>query len=801
MKWLCYLHGMRSYFGLALISCIALAGRAQDTVYLEKAWKSDSVHHYGREALYTDAVAKGLYEGSLSREGWKEVDADAAHAFHTRGFGNNSYLYFTYMSPKATTALLHVKGSGGLFFNGAPHAGDAYGSGWLYIPVKVKKGLNELYLRPAGATTVQLIFSGPPLALQTGDPTLPSLRLGVDSGVYGAVVITNKTDRQVNGLVMRAELGGRIVETVLPAIPAMAIRKVAFRVDSRDLTDKGRYGCGIALVQRGRTVDRARVEFEAVEAGSRYNVTFFSHIDSSLQYYAVTPQHPDPSPGAALFLSVHGAGVEASGQAAAYESKNWGTLVAATNRRPRGFNWEDWGRLDALEVLSLAKAQFQPDPQHIYLTGHSMGGHGTWYLGATYPDHWAAIGACSGYPTLREYGSHDGTIPESGQTELERSLLRASNPSDVLKLASNYAPLGVYILHGDADPVVSVKYARQMRQVLGAFHTDFSYYEYPGGEHWFGNQSVDWKPLFQFFQSHQLLADSAVNHIDFITANPGISASFRWASIIQQQHPLDYSHIQLSRDLKGHKISGKTDNISMLALDLSGFENGKQIAIRIDSQETVNHMKAAIGDTVYLRRKNGRWEESPRYTEEEKNPARNGTFKEPFDHHMIFVYGTGGSREEQGWAEAKARYDAETWYYRGNGAVEIMSDKSYSHEANKGRSVIIYGNATTNSAWAKLLINCPIRVSQGELKAGERVFKGDDLGAYFTYPMANDSVSVGVIAGTGLKGMQAANANQYFAGGSGFPDFMIFRLKMLSAGAAGVEMAGSFDNEWKLPVQ
>jgi hypothetical protein len=45
--------------------------------------------------------------------------------------------------------------------------------------------------------------------------------------------------------------------------------------------------------------------------------------------------------------------------------------------------------------------------------------------------------------------------------------------------------------------------------------------------------------------------------------------------------------------------------------------------------------------------------------------------------------------------------------------------------------------------------------------------------------------------------MQAANANQYFAGGSGFPDYMIFRLQMLQTGATGILDAGFFQNDWK----
>jgi pimeloyl-ACP methyl ester carboxylesterase len=503
-------------------------------------------------------------------------------------------------------------------------------------------------------------------------------------------------------------------------------------------------------------------------------------------------------PGPALFLSVHGAGVEAIGQARAYKSKTWGTLVAATNRRPRGFNWEDWGRKDAMEVLALAKARFHPDERYIYLTGHSMGGHGTWFLGATYPDQWAAIGACSGYPTLREYGSHDGVIPDSGHTAIESLLLRASNQSDVIRLATNYAPLGVYVLHGDADRVVPVRYARQMREVLGSFHSDVSYHEVPGAEHWYGNQSVDWRPLFDFFKWHSRKPDSLVTDIDFTTASPGISATYRWATIWQQVRPLEYSRIRLHLDRRAAAITGSTVNVQRLALALTGFGEGVRVGIRLDSMAALDHTVKSAADTVYLHKEDGSWVLGPRPAPAGKGPLRSGTFKEAFDRHMVFVYGTSGSREENEWAFNKARYDAETWYYRGNGAVDIIADKEYTPANYFGRNVILYGNAATNMAWRLLLKDCPIQVKRGELSAGGKVYQGDDLAAYFIRPLPDGLTSVGVVTGTGLKGMQAANANQYFAGGSGFPDYMIFRLQMLQAGAPGIMDAGFFGNDWNI---
>jgi hypothetical protein len=61
--------------------------------------------------------------------------------------------------------------------------------------------------------------------------------------------------------------------------------------------------------------------------------------------------------------------------------------------------------------------------------------------------------------------------------------------------------------------------------------------------------------------------------------------------------------------------------------------------------------------------------------------------------------------------------------------------------------------------------------------------------------------SVGVVTGTGVKGMKAAYANQYFAGASGFPDFMIYSLNMLQAGVSEVKMAGFFSQDWKLDAE
>jgi pimeloyl-ACP methyl ester carboxylesterase len=847
-----------------LLICRGFSSFSQDSFLFTKGLLVSTPLNYGREAYYSDPLAWQLYHRTLitpvdgasfgvdskGQPGhWKTVQTDSSGTFRTRGMGlggGGAYLYLTYTAEKAGTALLHVTGDGGLFFNGAPHAGDPYGMGWLYLPVALKKGLNELYIRVSGPVHAKLLLLPKDAQLNIEDPTAPVIMAGAagNDSLQGAVVVINASAKPLTGYRLVAEIGGSKISTLLPAIPAMSTRKVSYVFDASSVSEKGHFDCRLSLLNKDKAVDEKKLSLEAVSAGEQYSVTFISGIDGSLQYYAVTPQltaralmgadhagtqvdHAGAAPpgtvfaagttnhawtserglpvtgGSALFLSVHGAGVEAIGQARAYRPKDWGTLVAATNRRPRGFNWEDWGRLDAMEVLALAEKRFAPDPQLIYLTGHSMGGHGTWFLGATYPDKWAAIGACSGYPTLKDYGSHDGVIPDSGRSPIEQLLLRASDQSDVPKLVTNYKPMGVYILHGDSDKVVPVRYARQMRGLLSAFHADISYHEVPGAEHWYGNQSVDWPPMLDFFKWHSRKPDSLVNQIDFMTASPGISDSYYWASIQQQEHPLAYSRMQLTRDLRSGAIGGSTENIRLLRLALGDFKAHAKIVVRIDNGDAVIYTTHSDADTLFLARAGDGWKIVDPPTAWQKGPQRYGTLKDAFRNHMVFVYGTTGNEAENRWSFEKARYDAETWYYRGNGAVDIVADVAYSSARYAGRSVILFGNASTNSAWKQLLANCPIQVERGRVVAGDKEWKSDSLGAYFVWPLKDaPGASVAVIGGSGLPGMEVANANQYFAGGSGFPDFMIFNPDMLRAtatdGPSGLLMAGFFDNDWKI---
>ncbi|MFM7739709.1 MAG: prolyl oligopeptidase family serine peptidase, partial [Planctomycetota bacterium] len=334
----------------------------------------------------------------------------------------------------------------------------------------------------------------------------------------------------------------------LPSLPPLGTRKVAFSVQpvpespvfANRETNSAKLQIDLlpkptldkkAVIE----LDTTEVTFAVRDATQHHRRTFVSQIDGSVQYYGVVP----PAEGSlkaderpALILSLHGAGVEGEGQSGCYSPKPNGYVIAPTNRRVFGFDWEDWGRWDALEVLDQASRRFQTNPRRTYITGHSMGGHGTWHIGSLFPDRFAGLGPSAGWISFSTYA---GGNPNVAEDAVSKMLRRGITASDTLARVNNLATQGVYILHGDADDNVPVGQARTMREELAKFHPDFVYKEQPGAGHWWGNACVDWPAMYFFFDSHTLPEPEQVNRIDFSTPAPHISSGYYWARLQSQQ--------------------------------------------------------------------------------------------------------------------------------------------------------------------------------------------------------------------------------------------------------------------------
>jgi poly(3-hydroxybutyrate) depolymerase len=131
---------------------------------------------------------------------------------------------------------------------------------------------------------------------------------------------------------------------------------------------------------------------------------------------------------------------------------------------------QDLSEQDVMAVLQLVRQQYKVDDSRIYLSGHSMGGIGTWKIAAKYPDIWAAIApfAGTGTPATLERMKH---IPE-------------------------------IVVHGDADPTVDVQGSRAMVAKARELGIEVTYIEVPGGNH--GNVvAPNFGAVFDFFDAHR----------------------------------------------------------------------------------------------------------------------------------------------------------------------------------------------------------------------------------------------------------------------------------------------------------
>ncbi len=774
----------------------------------------------GRSLMVTDPIEASIVRGTwrtpaeggiaTSSDGrtatWKPLTANDEGVFADRTLAGG-YAHVLVRSPTRRIVMLHARGHRHVIVNGQRRGGDVYNLGITTLPIELIEGDNELLFKGGrGQLRIELREPEAELLWLDADYTMPHVFPGDAEKFVFAAPVANATTGQLLRVVGESRKKDSpsfvIFESGLGGIAPLGVRKVAILAETPAEVEGDSFVVpAVATSLLDDTVSLVR-DFTLMvrQPGQKHDRTFLSDIDGSVQYYAVTPP-PDGVRPEALILTLHGASVEARNQASAYDQKDWAVIVAPTNRRPFGFDWEDWGRIDAMEVLDEARARYgHTKPERTYLTGHSMGGHGTWQLGAHFGPRFAAIGPSAGW---RDFWSYGGAGDFNEADPIGQILYTANNASRTLLLEENYKDLGVYILHGDADDNVPVSQARFMRERLKD-HTDLAYHEQPGAGHWWGNQCVDWPPMMRFFEERSI--DMTPTSEAFTTINPAISSEARLFTIHRQAKAMVPTRVEIVRDAGKNTIVVTTNNVLALAIQSmawSGFKVVEQATLSLDGRTLEFPLHRAETGTMRFERASieGPWQPVTRFDPALKGAHRAGPFKHAFNNRMVFVYATGGTPEENAWAMAKARYDADTWQYRANGSVDAVPDTAFDldNPQNADRNIILYGCADSHHLWDALLAEAPIRIARGMAAVGERTLERDDLAAHFLFPRpSSDTALVGVVAGTGAVGRRLADEPRYFISGVGYPDWMLTSPEVLETGLDGVIAAGFFEADWSI---
>lgn len=725
---------------------------------------------------------------------WADAKADKDGWIEGRELGGG-YAFAEYESDKAKTMLLDASGHSMVYVNGAPRAGDPYGFGFVQLPVSIKMGKNELLFSVGrGRVRASLTDISTEVTIRTADPTFPDVIVGEPQRLLCSVLLMNSTSGTFVGRI-RGSVEGTSGTWSDVRVTPMTVKKVSFWLEPVEARQAGQVDLKVELgdTKSSGPISTQGFKLDVKTPDQVHKRTFYSSVDRSVQYYAVQPASVKGAK--AMVMSLHGAGVEATGQAASYGQKPWCNIVCPTNGRPYGFDWEDWGRINALDALADAKKVFSPDPDKVYLTGHSMGGHGTWSIGFNHPDLFAAIAPCAGWISFWSYaGAADWKEPDA----VEKLLRRAANPSDTLLLLNNAKELGIYIQHGDKDDNVPVEQAREMRERLGKFHKDFDWHEEPGQSHWFdtdpeaGANVQDYAPLFDFLAKHRIRNEAERRYWDLTTVNLNASHSVANVGILAQAKAAEPSRVQIRTYADQSFEEVTSTNVYMIVISALGGRT--DFKLKLDNQD----FDVKLGDQtaqVYIKSDSGWQPQSP--TTSHIVRYLSPQFKSCLGRSAVF--GTRGSRPENEWSYNKARYDAETWWYRGNGSMDLSPDTEWVAVAGMRdwKGITLYGNEDTNSAIKSARTITDTSVKKTTLKLAGRDLQGD-LGLLTVIHPERDmpAATIGVIGGTTLKGCRSTDRLPIFLSGVHYADVFVNTPEMYLKGSKGVKMTGFYGPDW-----
>jgi predicted esterase len=319
------------------------------------------------------------------------------------------------------------------------------------------------------------------LQVAGGDPIVKSATVHIERGLAAQVA-----DAKSRALKIEAMLKAKREGELLALIPSVLYRISLFDLAGAGEINFDRIDFASQLKEAHwmlNSLDAGKDPFE--ELRGDFKKAYLSKVDNTLQPYRVyVPSSYDGSKAYPLVIALHGMGGDENSYFEAYnkgafkrEAEDHGYIVACPKgRKPTSMYVGDAER-DVMDVIEEMKRAYRIDADRIYLTGHSMGGFGTWSIAMNHPDVFAALAPVAG---------------------------GATNPANMAKIAH----IPQLVIHGDKDPTVPVDRSRVMVAMGKKLGVELKFIEVPGGDHG-GVVAPTFKDVFGWFDAHKRKAAHA----------------------------------------------------------------------------------------------------------------------------------------------------------------------------------------------------------------------------------------------------------------------------------------------------
>ncbi|HJQ68838.1 MAG TPA: prolyl oligopeptidase family serine peptidase [Blastocatellia bacterium] len=304
-----------------------------------------------------------------------------------------------------------------------------------------------------------------------GDPIVRTIAVRIERGLASQVAAAKARVEKI-----KAALGAKKQDELLAS--------AEYRVALFDLASASEIN--FERINFREQLNEANAMLDELEAGrdpfaarrGDFKKAYRSKVDNTLQPYRVfVPASYDRAKAHPLVVALHGMGGDENSYFDSYkdgafkvEAERRGYIVACPKGREPASMYLGAAEQDVLDVIAEVRRAYNVDADRIYVTGHSMGGFGSWSIAMSRPELFAAIAPIAG----------------------------GGNPIGMKKIAH----IPQLVVHGDNDKTVPVERSRMMVTAGKSAGAEIKYLEIPGGNH-IDVAAATFKDVFDWFDAHR----------------------------------------------------------------------------------------------------------------------------------------------------------------------------------------------------------------------------------------------------------------------------------------------------------
>jgi acetyl esterase/lipase len=548
---------------------------------------------------------------------------------------------------------------------------------------------------------------------------------------------------------------------------------------------------------------------------------YISEIDGSAQPYGLEiPPEVDLAKPAPLLIWLHGRGDDSTdlyfvkgrdgGKRGELQPK--GVIVLhAFGRQCVGY--KSAGEIDVFEAIASAQKRYKIDENRIVLAGFSMGGAGTWHVGAHYADHFCLIHPGAGFIDVRRYQNAD----PAKTPFTERTLWGVYDVPDYVHNLFN-TPVISYSGQNDKQRTS----ATIMAEVFKANGHELTQYIGPNVEH-------KWLPLPDMLKAidEQIRKgrDAYPKHVQLQTKTLRYNKMF-WVEVlglgehwsdaqVDAKFVGDDTMTVTTRNVVSLKLHaawpvGKNDGDRIIKLTIdgkspsSGMFPGKGSNPGRPAEIEVRRKDLEVGFTVV--RMGATWDvqidELPNQPTGQlrKTPGLQGPIDDAFMAPFLFVAPSGKSASPavQKWVESEMKHQQDRWRELMRGDVRIKKDSEVTPEDIKQYNLICWGDATSNKVIAQMAAALPATWNGGKLVFNGKSYDAATHVPALIYPNPLNA-SKYVVLNSGLTFREAHDGTNSLQNPK-IGDWAILNIATppSAVAPAAIEENGFFDEAWKV---